>query len=177
MKEHTIPRLHKPYFNKKGEAAAYDGESFVSRSIQRGMWGGSLTESHWLKVANWDSIHWNSLLEGEYIQQDLFHESNMHYNITSKGNWATVKAQRWKKPWLPEAGTEVASRCHLLCLKFQICCKKYVALWLLVFSGVIHNYIVYIDHIQNMKEGQKLSGCQASFKAITCNPDHLYRMR
>lgn len=50
-----------------------------------------------------------------------FHQSSRHYNIPSKGSWATAKVQQWKKLPLIGAGTEVATRRYtLLCLKFQI---------------------------------------------------------
>ncbi len=88
------------YSNNTG---ACDGMNFVKRSTRRGKWKGSLTESEWLniKTLSIEMLSWR----GKYIQQELFHLSNMHYNIITEDSWATVKVQQWEKLSLIEAGT------------------------------------------------------------------------
>lgn len=106
------PRLHERYSNNRSLVHVM-AWIFFNRSIHRGTWKGSLTESHWLKVAYWESIHWN----GEKVQQVLFHQSNMHYNISYKRELG----HSCEKKLLIEAGTDVAKiRWHLLSLKLQI---------------------------------------------------------
>lgn len=103
------------------EARTCDGNNFVRRSIQRGIWKGSLTESPVLKVAQRESVHWDAFLEGECIQRELQSKCPALCPTLYSELGHSKSAAARGSPIEAEACTEVAGRLSfLLWSKFQL---------------------------------------------------------